>query len=107
MPGQGSQIYSRDRLFHNQRSVRPITNEFINVDTKLTFIFILLENQYIGLQILEKVITTRWKSLPEGQRQGECHFPFNLVEDFLDVKLSFLDARDTEFRGGYHCESGI
>lgn len=27
-------------------------------------------HQYIGLQILEKLITTRWKSLPEGQRQG-------------------------------------
>lgn len=26
--------------------------------------------QYIGLQILEKLINTRWKSLPEGQRQG-------------------------------------
>lgn len=30
--------------------------------------------QYIGLQILEKVITTRWKSLPEGQRQGIRNF---------------------------------
>ena len=27
--------------------------------------------QYIGLQILEKLILTRWKSLPEGQRQGK------------------------------------
>lgn len=27
--------------------------------------------QYIGLQILEKLILTRWKSLPDGQRQGE------------------------------------
>jgi len=26
--------------------------------------------QYIGLQILEKLITTRWKTLPDGQRQG-------------------------------------
>ena len=30
--------------------------------------------QYIGLQILEKLITTRWKSLPEGQRQGEPRY---------------------------------
>ncbi|KAJ7582831.1 CRM1 C terminal-domain-containing protein [Mycena floridula] len=30
--------------------------------------------KYIGLQILEKVITTRWKSLPEGQRQGIRNF---------------------------------
>jgi hypothetical protein len=28
-------------------------------------------NQYIGLQILEKLIMTRWKTLPDGQRQGE------------------------------------
>lgn len=26
--------------------------------------------KYIGLQILEKLITTRWKTLPDGQRQG-------------------------------------
>lgn len=31
--------------------------------------------QYIGLQILEKLITTRWKSLPEGQRQGTSLLP--------------------------------
>lgn len=30
--------------------------------------------KYIGLQILEKVITTRWKSLPDGQRQGIRNF---------------------------------
>lgn len=27
--------------------------------------------QYIGLQILEKLVQTKWKVLPEGQRQGE------------------------------------
>jgi hypothetical protein len=27
--------------------------------------------QYIGLQILEKLIMTRWKTLPDGQRQGK------------------------------------
>ncbi|KAJ3733053.1 CRM1 C terminal-domain-containing protein [Lentinula guzmanii] len=41
---------------------------------------IILENsnfpqaKYIGLQILEKLITTRWKTLPEGQRQGIRNF---------------------------------
>ncbi|KAJ3856299.1 CRM1 C terminal-domain-containing protein [Lentinula lateritia] len=30
--------------------------------------------KYIGLQILEKLITTRWKTLPEGQRQGIRNF---------------------------------
>lgn len=30
--------------------------------------------QYIGLQILEKLISTRWKTLPEGQRQGIRNF---------------------------------
>lgn len=29
-------------------------------------------SQYIGLQILEKLINTRWKTLPEDQRQGTC-----------------------------------
>lgn len=33
----------------------------------------LFKPQYIGLQILEKLITTKWKSLPEGQRQGMSH----------------------------------
>lgn len=27
-------------------------------------------SQYIGLQILERLINTRWKTLPEDQRQG-------------------------------------
>jgi hypothetical protein len=31
---------------------------------------LILSIQYIGLQILEKLITTRWKTLPDGQRQG-------------------------------------
>ena len=26
--------------------------------------------QYLGLQILEKLIQTKWKTLPEAQRQG-------------------------------------
>ncbi|KAL0580241.1 Karyopherin transporter [Marasmius crinis-equi] len=30
--------------------------------------------EYIGLQILEKLITTRWKTLPDGQRQGIRNF---------------------------------
>ncbi|CAL1704174.1 unnamed protein product [Somion occarium] len=30
--------------------------------------------KYIGLQILEKLITTKWKTLPEGQRQGIRNF---------------------------------
>ncbi|KZT28554.1 hypothetical protein NEOLEDRAFT_1129372 [Neolentinus lepideus HHB14362 ss-1] len=32
------------------------------------------QTKYIGLQILEKLINTRWKSLPEGQRQGIRNF---------------------------------
>ncbi|KIM49467.1 hypothetical protein M413DRAFT_438653 [Hebeloma cylindrosporum] len=30
--------------------------------------------KYIGLQILEKLITTKWKTLPDGQRQGIRNF---------------------------------
>ncbi|KAF8626382.1 hypothetical protein AX15_005032 [Amanita polypyramis BW_CC] len=32
------------------------------------------QSKYIGLQILEKLITTRWKALPDGQRQGIRNF---------------------------------
>ncbi|KDQ33588.1 hypothetical protein PLEOSDRAFT_172384 [Pleurotus ostreatus PC15] len=32
------------------------------------------QSKFIGLQILEKVINTRWKSLPDGQRQGIRNF---------------------------------
>ncbi|TFK27374.1 hypothetical protein FA15DRAFT_211104 [Coprinopsis marcescibilis] len=32
------------------------------------------QTKYIGLQILEKLITTRWKTLPDGQRQGIRNF---------------------------------
>lgn len=28
--------------------------------------------QFLGLQILEKIIRVRWKALPEDQRQGQC-----------------------------------
>ncbi|KAH7889656.1 CRM1 C terminal-domain-containing protein [Phlebopus sp. FC_14] len=32
------------------------------------------QSKYIGLQILEKLIITRWKTLPDGQRQGIRNF---------------------------------
>ncbi|KAG2041792.1 CRM1 C terminal-domain-containing protein [Suillus americanus] len=32
------------------------------------------QSKYIGLQILEKLIVTRWKTLPEGQRLGIRNF---------------------------------
>ncbi|KAF8892569.1 CRM1 C terminal-domain-containing protein [Infundibulicybe gibba] len=32
------------------------------------------QSKYIGLQILEKLIMTRWKTLPDGQRQGIRNF---------------------------------
>ncbi|KAG5728342.1 Exportin-1 [Termitomyces sp. T112] len=32
------------------------------------------QSKYIGLQILEKLINTRWKTLPDGQRQGIRNF---------------------------------
>ncbi|KAK2460616.1 hypothetical protein APHAL10511_007086 [Amanita phalloides] len=32
------------------------------------------QSKYIGLQILEKLIVTRWKTLPNGQRQGIRNF---------------------------------
>ncbi|KAI6166977.1 CRM1 C terminal-domain-containing protein [Pisolithus thermaeus] len=32
------------------------------------------QSKYIGLQILERLITTRWRTLPDGQRQGIRNF---------------------------------
>ncbi|CAK5283617.1 unnamed protein product [Mycena citricolor] len=32
------------------------------------------QSKYIGLQILERLITTRWRALPDGQRQGIRNF---------------------------------
>ncbi|KAK0203228.1 CRM1 C terminal-domain-containing protein [Desarmillaria ectypa] len=32
------------------------------------------QTKFIGLQILEKLVSTRWKTLPEGQRQGIRNF---------------------------------
>ncbi|OBZ75216.1 Exportin-1 [Grifola frondosa] len=32
------------------------------------------QTKYIGLQILEKLITTKWKTVPDGQRQGIRNF---------------------------------
>lgn len=49
--------------------------------------FLLISVQYIGLQILEKVITTRWKSLPDGQRQGTRAFLFQCVLEFNKIHL--------------------
>jgi len=41
-------------------------------------------NQYIGLQILEKLIMTRWKTLPDGQRQGEIQvFAISFINNVL------------------------
>lgn len=44
-------------------------------DSKLIFS---IYDQYIGLQILEKLITTRWKTLPDGQRQGATRLTSSL-----------------------------
>ncbi|EJD06022.1 uncharacterized protein FOMMEDRAFT_18232 [Fomitiporia mediterranea MF3/22] len=37
------------------------------------------QSKYIGLQILEKLVQTRWKMLPEGQRQGIRNFIVGVV----------------------------
>ncbi|THH04477.1 hypothetical protein EW145_g5485, partial [Phellinidium pouzarii] len=39
----------------------------------------LQQSKYIGLQILEKVIQSRWKALPEGERQGMRNFVVGVV----------------------------
>ncbi|TDL27514.1 hypothetical protein BD410DRAFT_782606 [Rickenella mellea] len=37
------------------------------------------QSKYIALQILEKLIQTRWKSLPDGQRQGIRNFVVGII----------------------------
>ena len=61
-PGHECRKFLRSPHFHKQRLIKfliPLTRNLIFLP------------QYIGLQILEKLIQTRWKTLPEGQRQGE------------------------------------
>lgn len=53
-----------------EKSSFPQTKVNRVLDSSFALILIFLP-QYIGLQILEKLIQTKWKTLPEGQRQGE------------------------------------
>ncbi|KAJ6606940.1 CRM1 C terminal-domain-containing protein [Mycena sp. CBHHK59/15] len=46
--------------------------------------------KFIGLQILERLITTRWKTLPEGQRQGIRNF---IVGETVKVASDDLSLR--------------
>ncbi|KAJ3967974.1 Crm1-F1 [Lentinula raphanica] len=48
------------------------------------------QTKYIGLQILEKLISTRWKSLPDNQRQGVRNF---LVSVTIQVASDEITAR--------------
>ncbi|KAJ3933656.1 MAG: armadillo-type protein, partial [Lentinula lateritia] len=48
------------------------------------------QTKYIGLQILEKVISTRWKSLPDGQRQGIRNF---LITITIEIASDEVTAR--------------
>jgi len=43
--------------------------------------------QYIGLQILEKLINTKWKTLPESQRQGlRLSFTTTLLRNSMPLR---------------------
>ena len=53
-----------------ERSSYPQTKVCLLLWLFLVFLTWPASVQYIGLQILEKLILTRWKSLPDGQRQG-------------------------------------
>ena len=48
--------------------------------------------QYIGLQILEKLIQTRWKTLPEGQRQGELSIWNDVTGCFIFGKAFVISS---------------
>ncbi|KAJ7285677.1 CRM1 C terminal-domain-containing protein [Mycena rebaudengoi] len=56
--------------------------------------------KYIGLQILEKLITTRWKTLPDGQRQGIRNFVVGVTvkvasdEAVMRKEKTFVDKLD-------------
>ncbi|KAJ7273547.1 CRM1 C terminal-domain-containing protein [Mycena haematopus] len=56
--------------------------------------------KYIGLQILEKLITTRWKTLPDGQRQGIRNFVVGVTvkvasdESTMRKEKTFIDKLD-------------
>lgn len=41
--------------------------------------------QYLGLQILEKLIQTRWKALPDAQRQGKDTFMYNVCIAIMTI----------------------
>ncbi|KAF9050652.1 hypothetical protein BDZ89DRAFT_1057102 [Hymenopellis radicata] len=63
-----------------QRMAQNVLTQFQDHPEAWTRVPSILENsgfpqcKYIGLQILEKVINTRWKALPEDQRQGIRNF---------------------------------
>ncbi|KAF5339960.1 hypothetical protein D9757_014571 [Collybiopsis confluens] len=48
------------------------------------------QTKYIALQILEKLVTTRWKSLPDGQRQGVRNF---LIQVTIEIASDESVAR--------------
>jgi hypothetical protein len=52
--------------------------------------------QYIGLQILEKLIQTRWKAIPDDQRAGLCCPGFSETRDraLTDAPFSFPGIRN-------------
>ncbi|KAF5330960.1 hypothetical protein D9619_005998 [Psilocybe cf. subviscida] len=47
------------------------------------------QSKYIGLQILEKLITTKWKTLPEGQRQGIRNFIVGITVKVASDEVAF------------------
>ncbi|PPQ68927.1 hypothetical protein CVT25_009021 [Psilocybe cyanescens] len=47
------------------------------------------QTKYIGLQILEKLITTKWKTLPEGQRQGIRNFIVGITVKVASDEITF------------------
>ncbi|KAF7295071.1 Importin N-terminal domain-containing protein [Mycena indigotica] len=58
------------------------------------------QSKYIALQILDKLISTRWKALPDGQRQGIRNFIVGLTvkvasdEATMRKEKTFVDKLD-------------
>ncbi|KAF4615334.1 hypothetical protein D9613_003249 [Agrocybe pediades] len=47
------------------------------------------QTKYIGLQILEKLINTKWKTLPESQRQGIRNFVVGITVKVASDEVAF------------------
>lgn len=68
--GGSSRCMDKSTRYPGAINLSPVKGAMIFLRRHFHFLCELTRVQYIGLQILEKLIITRWKTLPEGQQQG-------------------------------------